>query len=165
LCQTFGVDRTVWEINLRSYYELMNMYCLILFYCSYFLVIYFFINECVRFIIIIIISSMPLVEYCCLHKVPPVSTILCSPPRGVQTNVGKFQIIFNSSTVRVHICLGRSLGRTSEFNAYLFWIYTIPWYYCWNLLICGKIFQHIVKKLAITTKLLQPSTGYLVVQS
>ena len=32
---------------------------------------------------IVIISSMPLVERCCLHKVPPVSTILCSPPRSV----------------------------------------------------------------------------------
>ena len=42
-------------------------------------------------IIIIIISSMSLVDCCCLHEVPPVSTILCSSPRGVQTNVDRFQ--------------------------------------------------------------------------
>jgi len=54
-------------------------------------------------IIIIIIGSIPVVARCCHHKVPPVSTILCSPPRGVQTNVGRFQIVFNSSSPYVFV--------------------------------------------------------------
>jgi len=58
--------------------------------------------------IIIIISSMSLVERCCHHKVPQVSTILCSPPRCVQTNVGRFQIVFNSSSP----CLSWSPSRS-----------------------------------------------------
>jgi len=44
----------------------------------------------VQLVIIIIISSMPLMECCCRTEVLPVSTILCSLPRGVQTNVGRF---------------------------------------------------------------------------
>jgi len=55
-----------------------------------------------------VISSMSLVERCCRHQVPPVSTILRSPPRGVQTNVGRFQIVFNSSSR----CLSLSSSRS-----------------------------------------------------
>jgi len=51
---------------------------------------------------------MPLVERCCLYEVPPVSTILRSPPRGVKTNVGRFQIVFNSSSP----CLSWSPSRS-----------------------------------------------------
>ena len=62
---------------------------------------------------LIIISSMPHVERCCLHEVPPVSTILCSPPRGVKTKTYRPMLVgFRSfSTVRVHVCLGRPRGR------------------------------------------------------
>jgi len=46
------------------------------------------------YVCFIIVSSMSLVERCCHHNVPPVSTILCSP----QNNVGRFQVVFNSSS-------------------------------------------------------------------
>jgi len=41
---------------------------------------------------------------CCRHKVPPVSTVFCSPPSSVQTNVGRFQIILNSSSPCIFFC-------------------------------------------------------------
>ena len=53
---------------------------------------------------------MPLVERCCLHEVRPVSTILRSPPRGVQT-ADQLTGFRSFSTVRVHVCLGRPRGR------------------------------------------------------
>ena len=52
--------------------------------------------------------SMSLVERYCRYKVPPVTTILRSPPRGVQTNIGRFQIVFNSSSP----CLSWSPSRS-----------------------------------------------------
>jgi len=64
-----------------------------------------------------------IVERCCRHKVPPVSTILCSPPRGVQTNVGRFQIIFNSSSPRLSWSPSRSfpVSRRSSNCEYRTW--------------------------------------------
>jgi len=63
-------------------------------------------------IIIIIINSMHLVERCCLHKVPSVSTVLwlVLTTRDVQMCRPMLAGFWSFSTVRVHFCLGRPRG-------------------------------------------------------